>query len=176
MLQKTILIIFFINIYSFGQTNQPSKNGELYKNAPEWAKLMYSENPNVNSIDRLYKAYYAKNTFKKSYHTQYYKRWRKAIDNFIDDAGFYSVEKNKLREVLRNRLAYKNVEKSLTSGNWSVIGPFQNFREGGLKVSGAQGNIYSITNVQRLQIYCTVVPKMERYTPTTVEIIGLMFL
>ena len=56
MLQKTILIIFFINIYSFGQTNQPSKNGELYKNAPEWAKLMYSENPNVNSIDRLYKA------------------------------------------------------------------------------------------------------------------------
>ncbi|NQY05098.1 MAG: hypothetical protein HRT68_02570 [Flavobacteriaceae bacterium] len=145
MLQKTILVVFFITVYAIGQTNHPSKNGELYKNAPEWAKLMYSENPNVNSIDRLYKAYYAKNTFKKSYHTQYYKRWRKAINNYIDEAGFYSVEKkHKLREVLRKRLSNKNAKESLTSGNWSVIGPFQNFREGGLTSSGAQGNVYAI--------------------------------
>jgi photosystem II stability/assembly factor-like uncharacterized protein len=145
MLQKSILLIFFITIQSFAQTNVPTKSGTLYKNAPEWAKLMYSENPNVDAVDRLYKAYYSNNTFVKSYHTQYYKRWRKAINNFIDDSGFYRFEKKyKLRDVLKERLANKQNKFTQSTGNWSVLGPFQNLRPGGVTSSGAQGNVYAI--------------------------------
>src|SRR5688500_2699613 len=49
---------------------------------PKWAQEMYKEQPNLFTVDSLYTAHFRKNKFEKSFHTQYYKRWRRAaIDN-----------------------------------------------------------------------------------------------
>lgn len=139
-----LFFIFTFSVLSFSQTT-PIKTGELYKNAPNWAKEMYGENPNVDEVDKLYKDYYKINPYEKSYHTQYYKRWRKAINNYINDDGYYDVAKKyKLRSLIDERKSKANSERNSLSGNWSVLGPFQNFREGGVVSSGAQGNIYSV--------------------------------
>jgi hypothetical protein len=74
-----ILSCLIITTAGWGQSSETNQNSELYKNAPDWAKRMYSPNPNANEIDQLYSKYYRSNKYVKSYHTQYYKRWRKAI-------------------------------------------------------------------------------------------------
>ena len=145
-MSKTFSIVFLlITSLAFAQTDGLIKTGTLYKTAPDWAKMMYSENPNVNSVDDLYDSYYDINRFVKSYHTQYYKRWRKAINNFLNDDGFYDLEKKiKLRALLSERKSRSLLEARRDGGDWSVIGPFQNFKEGGTVLSGAQANVYSL--------------------------------
>ena len=56
------LVLFFVLLTAIvgysQQSPDPSISNQLYKDAPEWAKLMYSENPNANTIDQLYREYY----------------------------------------------------------------------------------------------------------------------
>src|SRR5262245_32821420 len=59
---------------------------------PVWSQKMYGLNPNVYEVDSLYKNYYRNHAFEKSYHTQYYKRWRRSIADFIDDNGYVRIE------------------------------------------------------------------------------------
>ena len=87
---KNILYLFIFSFFvqSYSQSSETAKNGELYKNAPDWAKLMYSENPNVNEVDRLYLEYFKKNKYTKSTNTQYYKRWRRTVNPYLNNEGF----------------------------------------------------------------------------------------
>jgi hypothetical protein len=66
---------------------------------PQWAQLMYSENPNVYQVSQAYQDYYRTHTFEKNYHTQYYKRWMRQNQYFTDELGFImrmpSISKNK---------------------------------------------------------------------------------
>lgn len=141
MKKITCILLLIFSMILFAQT--PDKSGTLFQDAPNWAKLMYGNNANVNEVEKLYKAYYKENEYVKSYHTQYYKRWRKAINNFLNDDGVYDHEKKlKLKEVLKQRSLNETANRLV--GNWSVLGPFQNFSEGGAVSSGAQGNIYSV--------------------------------
>ncbi|WP_034058870.1 T9SS type A sorting domain-containing protein [Lacinutrix jangbogonensis] len=142
-----LLLFFFLIIATnlYAQTNSTIPSGQLYTTAPEWAKSMYGTNPSVNQVDVLYKRYYKDNLFVKSYHTQYYKRWRKAINNFVNDDGFYDHnKKTELKTLLDKRLLQTASKNRGFTGNWSMLGPFQNFRAGGTIESGAQANVYSV--------------------------------
>ena len=61
------------------------------KATPEWAKLMYSENPNVDEVIYEYNKYFKENLYEKSIHTQNYKFWLKSISNIINDKGFIDL-------------------------------------------------------------------------------------
>ncbi|MFZ9612409.1 MAG: hypothetical protein ACO29Q_03930, partial [Crocinitomicaceae bacterium] len=76
--------------FSQGQNLKKPSVNEVAQ-LPEWAQLMYSEQPNVYEVDALYKAYFRTHEFEKSYHTQYYKRWRKAALPYLTDAGFIDL-------------------------------------------------------------------------------------
>lgn len=120
---------------------------------PLWTQKMYSLNPNVWEVDNLYKSYYRENPFEKSYHTQYYKRWRRSVENRISEDGFV-LEKYFDPNDFMPRQA---VKRSTT--NWTVVGPIYNTRENGVQGSG-QTNVYSLdqcagaTNV----LYCGTEP------------------
>jgi len=85
MKKLQFLLLFLIATTVYSQSSTINTSSQLYKDAPEWAKLMYGENPNVNTIDNLYSAYFETNSYIKSYHTQYYKRWRRAINPFLNE-------------------------------------------------------------------------------------------
>lgn len=140
------LLLFILFIYSSVLLSQtPDKNSTLYLEAPDWAKLMYSENPNVNRVDALFKVYKNSSNFTKSYHSQYYKRWKKAIRNYVGADGYVDLNKKlELSNLIKNRKLKSKSNSQKRAGNWSVIGPFQNFYEGGTTLSGAQTNIYSV--------------------------------
>ena len=92
--------------------------------APNWAQAMYAQDPNVVEVDSLYKSYYQSHTFEKSYHTQYYKRWRRKIAPYLGRDG--QVEMPSMAEQDRLNRAYLQ-KRALFAPNrgsgWSVVGP-----------------------------------------------------
>ena len=133
-------LILAISLSSWTQNLQkpsPSEIGIL----PDWAQMMYSHNPSIFEVDNLFREYYKKNTFQKSYHTQYYKRWRRKYLNYSDENGF--IHEPNQAEIQSNELSHRKKQSIEKSSNWSIIGPITNHQEGGSQGSG-QTNVYSI--------------------------------
>lgn len=155
-----ITLTFLFCTLSSGQSLETQKNGDLYKSAPNWAKLMYSTNPNVNEVEKLYENYYNSNRFTKSYHTQYYKRWRKAINPYINNEGF--IDSNKKIDFIEilNNIKTTNENKNINSGTWIPLGPFRNLAIGGILPDGGQANVFTIgrCEAQPNVMYCGTEP------------------
>jgi photosystem II stability/assembly factor-like uncharacterized protein len=134
----SVLLLF--NTILFAQNLQKPSQSEI-SSLPLWAKTMYSDNPSVFEVDDLYREYYTKNAFKKTYHTQYYKRWRRKNLNYTDENGF--IHEPSPNEKQENELAYRKKQSTTKSSNWNIVGPITNYQEGGNQGSG-QTNVYSV--------------------------------
>ncbi len=124
---------------------------------PQWAQLMYSENPNVYQVSQAYQDYYRTHTFEKNYHTQYYKRWMRQNQYFTDELGFINTPN---QEQLQNEDAlYFKKQNTLKTSNWSIVGPITTYQEGLAQGSG-QTNIYSFDQcaAQTNVCYCGTEP------------------
>ncbi len=124
---------------------------------PQWAQLMYSENPNVYQVSQAYQDYYRTHTFEKNYHTQYYKRWMRHNQYFTDEFGFINTPN---QEQLQNEDAlYFKKQNTLKTSNWSIVGPITTYQEGLAQGSG-QTNIYSFDQcaAQTNVCYCGTEP------------------
>ena len=92
---------------------------------PEWARAMYSADPNVYDVDRAYEEYFATHEFEKSYHTQYYKRWRRQVQPYVDQSG--AVKRPSSEELRQSDDDYyrslQNSWKHRSSGTWEFVGP-----------------------------------------------------
>ena len=51
---------------------------------PNWAQLMYADNPDAGAVVEAYSKHYKKNKLVKNKHTQYYKRWIRSISRFSE--------------------------------------------------------------------------------------------
>ena len=149
------IVLSFLNS-GIAQNLQKPSSTEI-NSLPDWAKKMYADNPSIFEVDELYNAFYKTHPFVKSYHTQYYKRWRRKYLNFTDENGFInypSFEQAKLEDK-----AYRAKQTAEKSSNWTIVGPITNFQEGGVQGSG-QTNVYSL--VQCLGdpsvVYCGTEP------------------
>ncbi|HRY33697.1 MAG TPA: PKD domain-containing protein [Bacteroidales bacterium] len=142
-----------------GQNMYRPSDSEILK-LPAWAKEMYGQQPNVWLVDSLYKAWFAVHPFVKSYHTQYYKRWRRSAEPYLDERGFAvipSVEEMSARDgQYRQGLAAKDAVKS---GQWQVLGPLQSLGNNGQK-KGSQTNVYCIDQCASFPdiLYCGTEP------------------
>lgn len=152
-MKKSIYSLLFslLTFTTYSQNLQKPSAIEI-QSLPLWAQKMYGENPNVWEVDALYKGYYRENSFVKSYHTQYYKRWKKRYINQVDESGFISVVNSESK--IKNKP--KNFNK--TTG-WSLVGPIQQVQENGQQGSG-QSNIYAFDQCKNnLSIlYCGTEP------------------
>jgi len=142
-MKKVLFFVLLLSaICSNAQILQKPSASEI-NSAPAWAKEMYSENPCVTKVDALYQEYYRSHIFAKNYHTQYYKRWKRAIRGRVDENG-YIIDISPESEKALASLA-KN--KRLASGSdklnpWTPIGPF-NVKNSSGNPTGEQSNIYS---------------------------------
>ena len=66
------IFIFFLTFIVINDT-YAQNSSDFFKavpiidnNTPEWARLMYSENPNVGEVEHLFKQYYKNNEFVKN--------------------------------------------------------------------------------------------------------------
>jgi photosystem II stability/assembly factor-like uncharacterized protein len=139
---KNILFLCLLAVSSlvYSQQLQQPSSSEI-STLPLWAKRMYTSSPNVYEVDSLYVNFYRNNTFQKNYHTQYYKRWRRSVNDHINTDGsinVYSAEELALMK--QNYLAKQSGEKS---SNWSLVGPIHN-TEGNGSLGSGQTNVYAI--------------------------------
>ena len=143
MLQQFRLLLFtlaFLACQILNAQQAPINNNS--EALPLWAQLMYTPNPNVLEVDRLYLEYYQTHTYIKTKHTQFYKRWRRAVNNYTSNDGTYDFEKKQgLHELLLARKKEYNPQQR--AGSWSLLGPNRNLNPEGI-LSGAQVNVYSI--------------------------------
>lgn len=147
-----IYVIFTLAICSFINTGL-SQNAEKYfkyipridKATPEWAKMMYEDNPNVWEVEKLREEFYKKKSFTKSIHTQNYKYWRRHIDGLLSDDGLIvQLNPTEQNEKIAKLRELKN--DNLKAAIWTNIGPFQTYNNNGDgQLRPTQTNVYCIT-------------------------------
>ncbi|MCH2021190.1 MAG: YCF48-related protein [Saprospiraceae bacterium] len=150
--KKHIITVFLVLLFLYSNAQDRYKPSQTEINTlPQWAQLMYGNNPNINQVDILYRDFYKTNSFEKNYHTQYYKKWRRQIGDRIDVDGY------ELKISLREKTdRINNVQNNhYRSGNWSVMGPFVSRNTNGDTVS-QQSNVYSVDQslINPLIWYC----------------------
>ena len=126
-------------------------------NDPTWVQLMYSSNPNVFEVQKLYYNYYTTHKFEKSIHTQNYKHWLHQIEDLVTKDGFIEDIES---VVYKERMAMiKDKHKNTVSNKssiWNSAGPFDTTNPGYM----AHANVYCIeaapsnTNI----VYCGTEP------------------
>ena len=150
----TALLLF--STAAFAQQMQKPSTTAIAE-LPQWAQLMYSENPNVYQVSQAYQDYYRTHTFEKNYHTQYYKRWMRQNQYLIDELGFiYTPTQVQLQN--EDALYFKK-QNNLKTSNWSIVGPITTYQEGLAQGSG-QTNVYSFDQcaAQTNVCYCGTEP------------------
>src|SRR6187399_2658829 len=55
---------------------------------PAWAIQMYSDHPNIWQVDDGYRIWRQTHPEEKTTYTQYYKKWRRDLEPFINNQGF----------------------------------------------------------------------------------------
>jgi PKD repeat protein/photosystem II stability/assembly factor-like uncharacterized protein len=147
----SLLLLVLSTGWIYSQSYYPTPtHPELFKyvplvdeQTPEWAKLMYAEDPNVWEVDRLYRAYYQVSAFQKSVHTQNYKHWRRQIErnNYLKADGHIETPSESRRQQMESEYRSIVQQHKNLNANWEPLGPFETKADGTLNVSW-QANIY----------------------------------
>ncbi|MCC6723691.1 MAG: hypothetical protein IT258_04225 [Saprospiraceae bacterium] len=126
-------------------------------NTPDWAVMMYGQDPNFYEVVAAYEAYYRTNKYKKTEHGQNFKYWIKQVQRFVNDEGFIRLpspaeEEQKLADL--RKLQAKKAEKM--GGTWTNIGPWETFISGTTTPYSNQVNVYSLdqSNSNSDILYC----------------------
>jgi photosystem II stability/assembly factor-like uncharacterized protein len=144
------LLFFSLLVYT---QNDPTFFKTLAPNdasTPEWAKMMYADNPNIYQVEDAFRDYYRDHPFKKTIHTQNYKHWRWRIETLIDADGFIvqkdrsseDIESRRLKERLKQRQSMDHSRAS--SPDWHCIGPFETYFSNDNEAVSWHKNVYSI--------------------------------
>ncbi len=112
---------------------------------PDWAALMYSNDPNVEAVNAAYDKYYSIHPFVKNVHVQNYKYWLKNIQSCLNEDGYIRIPNTEQLKAKHARLqAQRSEHKSLT-GTWENIGPFNTYKnDGSLELRPTQTNVSAI--------------------------------
>lgn len=136
--------LFLFSLTASAQVGQVPSPAEVSA-APAWAQLMYGPAPNVWAVDNAYRDYYRSHAFVKNYHTQYYKRWRRAADPHLQDDG--SIHWPTVQEKVARDAAYLRKLQTHSSpargGGWTAKGPHRVYNDN----NGAEAdhiNVYSL--------------------------------
>jgi len=148
--------ILLLTFYLVAGTQSRGQNSrEFFKTipvitegTPEWAQLMYSENPDVGNVEDLFKAYYKTHEFKKSIHTQNHKHWIKMVEPLLDEDGFIrqptKEEEDAKHLQLKEAYRQRNSISRLNGFDWRALGPFETFSSSTHEAISWHKNIYAI--------------------------------
>lgn len=149
-----LFIILLLGNVSLMAQNSPSffkAVPRVDESTPEWARKMYSDNPNVSEVDYLYYQYYQSHPFQKNIHTQNFKYWKRQIQDYLSSDGYIRIPSQSEEEATNRMLIQKSQRTRLKSGtgtqaNWVCLGPTETYNdkgEGNFPVSW-QANVYSM--------------------------------
>jgi photosystem II stability/assembly factor-like uncharacterized protein len=134
--------LFFI-VKTQAQTERPRPSAASMDAAPWWAQQMYSDRPNVFAVDSAFVLWRKDNPLGKTYHTQFYKHWRRAIGSQLTEDGYWNPPTPEAAAADARLWAdLKNTNGRAT--NWESLGPFVTYAEGSTLEVSWQANVYCL--------------------------------
>ena len=163
-MKKLTFLLILITLTATGFLNAQNRE-DFFKTlptitpeTPQWAVTMYSPNPNVYEVDRLYKKYYQTHPFEKNLHTQNYKHWKWLTADFVTQEGFLRVPTQaedadryaelKAKSQGRTRPTGRQPALSSTSVEWCTFGPIETYKQNTLQPISTHKNVYAIDQSQ----------------------------
>lgn len=145
---KFLALCLFIVGNNYAQIGLPKIN-ENDPTLPAWVEMMYSETPNAWEVDKGYNQHLKEHGKKTLPYESYYKRWRKYVQDYIDNKGFVhypTVEERDSEIEFRQSLRDENRGSAV----WNFIGPKVHLRgrynmADSVPQASWHANIYSIT-------------------------------
>lgn len=159
MLKKSMLpTLLLIPYFLVGQFMYPPSDHEISM-APDWAKELYSNHADFFKVEQLYNSYYKNNEFVKTYHTQYYKRWKKLHQAYLKQDGTHKLPElsQRINQIQDHKQKLSN--SSQRDNSWQLLGPVQVFNSSG-QPGHDQTNVYSIDRSEANPdvLYCGTEP------------------
>lgn len=148
-------ILPFLLVLILAAVSLPAQNSNSFfkalplnaANLPDWAEMMYSEDPNVFAVDEAFHRWYQTHAFEKNLHTQNYKHWRWQVEDLMDENGLIRrpspEEERRIEAKLRQRVRERKAGNR-SNTEWTSMGPFETYRNGTLIPWSQHKNIYSI--------------------------------
>ncbi|MBL4650983.1 MAG: hypothetical protein JKY03_14730, partial [Aureispira sp.] len=125
-MQKWLLLYGLFFSIKLAAQNIQIPYSSTQETLPEWAKLMYSPNADLSTVQIAFEAYYQTHSFQKNKHSQYYKRWQRHFARYPHWQGMSETEQRHYQE---KQAEYR--QKSLQiqqqrspSSSWQSMGPF----------------------------------------------------
>ncbi|MCP3933335.1 MAG: T9SS type A sorting domain-containing protein [Bacteroidetes bacterium] len=113
-------------------------------NVPDWAALMYGEDPNVFEVQKTFDKHIQIFGFEKTIHTQNYKHWIRQVQDWVNNEGLIRIPSLAEKEALRKKIIAKRNKVAKNTANWTAIGPFETYKQGTTIPYSLQTNVYSI--------------------------------
>jgi hypothetical protein len=159
-------LLLLISVYGIGQkanktypspiiSGLPFVIETVEADAPEWVKLLYSPNPNIERIEQMYSQWREANPTLKNGHTRNFKHLYNYLStndgitadgfikqNLIQDIELRNTNWSRQKEALQ-RTEKTQTNRSANNTTWTPLGPFVMFRDG--KKDNTQTNIYTLT-------------------------------
>jgi photosystem II stability/assembly factor-like uncharacterized protein/PKD repeat protein len=113
---------------------------------PNWAQEMYANHPNVWKVDDGYRTWRLTHPDDKTTFTQFYKKWRRAVEPHTSAAGWVQIPDATETDAFHQRIQQIKMNGKQLSA-WTSIGPFETFNTNtGLAplAKSEQANIYCI--------------------------------
>ncbi|MFN0203582.1 MAG: WD40/YVTN/BNR-like repeat-containing protein, partial [Bacteroidia bacterium] len=116
---------------------------------PDWAKYMYSEQPNLLQLEEMYLAYYENHSFEKNIHTQNYKHLRRCLrqNHYVLADGSLTIPTLSVADSLAENWGkqWKKLKQRPDVANWQTLGPLETkFANEGISQAAWQANVYCL--------------------------------
>lgn len=149
--KKVLFLALVLGLFTYSSLAQkwPNFAPLVTAETPNWAKLMYADQPNVWEVETAFKNYYREHSFEKNIHTQFYKKWRRVVEPFVQADGRLKfppeAERIAAQKKYENQIARQAETQKLLMPAWKALGPFETYSTGNdqEKVSW-QTNVYTI--------------------------------
>ncbi len=116
-------------------------HGRNASDLPDWAVLMYGEDPDVRAVEDAYTEWFRTHPFDKTIHTQHYKFWVNKVRDEVDETGRVRLMRTADRQAREQKLR----ESRGGGPGWTWAGPDIHYDEGGAGVDVAKHcNVYTI--------------------------------
>lgn len=135
-----LLGCFLFSTLAFAQQIAPP-SPTVIATLPQWAQVMYGNDPNVFEVDSLYNAYYETHPFVQTSSTAYYRIWRHNNIPWISADGFIRKPSPEDQLQLRSR-AMQSISNSRST--WNMVGAEKVYSTNGSR-AGEQTNVYSLS-------------------------------
>jgi photosystem II stability/assembly factor-like uncharacterized protein len=138
----TLIIGILVFAQSWAQSAPPIIH--IAEDAPKWMKMFEQKDLNVSELKKAYEDYYRIHPFEKNSYTQYYKRYMRWVQPYVQSDGVIQIPTPRALQEREDRIREVRETASRNMSSWTMLGPHKTYSTDAATKVTWQTNIYSI--------------------------------